>query len=70
MIALELSGVHIGRKMRISYKFRRKNAVLHVIDNFTPSKLSHYRHSERIYMEDGYYNDIVIPFWAEVEFLD
>lgn len=78
MKVLELSGAHIGKKIRVSWKLPRKNAKLHSYTGYV-----NYIHNNYIHCEIKLYkipntadwvcrvaHDIYIPYYADVEFLD
>ena len=68
MKAIQLSGVDIGRKIRVVYKLPRKNAKQHDIV-LTLRSLSHY-YSGKMYLTDDRNHDYCPPFYADVEYLD
>lgn len=76
MRVLELSGVHIGRKVRVKWKLPRKNAKLHefvgyfneIRHNYMDTDAILYSRADTLSWESVIqYN---VPFYAEVEFLD
>lgn len=77
MKALELSGLHIPLKVRITYRLQRKNAKLHTYEGYLLD-LRHNSWSERVFIRLGksvhtHYSDKVlsdVPYYAEVEVLE
>lgn len=78
MKVLELSGADIGKKIRVSWKLPRKNAKLHtytgyvnyIHNNYTTCEIRLYRIPDTNGWVYKVADDINIPYYADVEFID
>ena len=69
MIALELSGAHINRAIKITYRF--KSWKPEAPTKYLTGTLESVRHrNETIVVDIGWATNTRIPFDAEIEFLD
>ena len=69
MIALQLSGVDIGRKVQLTWTLKRKNAKHHV-ERVVISRITHRASTDAIEVYTNKFAYLYLPFYAEVEYLD
>ena len=78
MKVLELSGAHIGKKIRVSWKLPRKNAKLHSYTGYVGNINHQIRNTTLLLFSKPnstlYYDrvafDVDIPYYADVEYID